>query len=447
MPSPATRKAPTPSVSTLPLLLHDPVRFCLRAATQGPGIVRLNTGFMQVYIVSDPEYVRHVLVTNAGNYGKGSIMDGIRLALGNGLFTSDGDAWRRQRRLMQPAFHGRQIENMAATVTELTETMTRQWATRVDRGEPIDILAESTKLNIQIILRVLFGAEVNQDNAARLLRLTDAVFAGMARRVWTFFLPPWVPTPGAAAYRAAIVALEQEIYGIIRTRRATGPGERPDLLDVLLDVVDDQGDPMTDKQLRDEIFTIFLAGYESTASGITWCWHLLTQHPHVAETLRVELDETLRGDSPRFEDLTRLPYLRRVLDETFRLYPSFPMFFRSSTTADTIGPYGIPAKAQLVISPYATHHDPRYWHDPEAFDPDRFSPERFTTAARNAYYPFGKGQRICIGEQLSLLIAQLTIATLAQRYDSRPTPGTGVKPRYAMTYQPKHGLPVILTPR
>ncbi|MBO0778515.1 MAG: cytochrome P450 [Ktedonobacteraceae bacterium] len=433
-----------PLIGVLPYLAKDPFGFCMQAAAEGDGLVQLDVGPVKAYLVSHPDYVRQILVTNASNYIKGSMMNGIRLALGNGLFTSDGDFWKRQRRLMQPAFHVRQIQQMAAHIDEAIREGMQRWASAIEHGEPVDVLVEATYLNIKIVLNTLFGATIASERSARLLELTNTVFRGMTERVWTFFLPSWIPTPGVTAYRRAITALDGEIYGIIASRR-TSAIEREDLLGTLLSMQDEEtGERMSDQQIRDEIFTVFLAGYESTASAVTWTCHLLSQHPDVTGRLQEELDHVLGDRVPAFADLPRLTYTRSVIDEALRLYPAFPMFFRSSVNTDMLGPYEIPGGSHLILSPYATHRDPRFWDDPEVFDPERFTPERFDARARHAYYPFGKGQRMCIGEPMSLTIAHLLVATLAHTYEIKLAPGAVVKPHYAMTYQPKHGLPVAL---
>ncbi|GHO47741.1 cytochrome P450 [Ktedonospora formicarum] len=436
-----------PLIGVLPYLSRDPCGFCLKAAAEGDGLVRLNAGPIKVYLVSHPDYVQQILVTNAANYIKGSMMDGIRLALGNGLFTSNGDFWKRQRRLMQPAFHARRIQDMVEHINKVVADGLKRWTPTIERGEPIDILTETIHLNIEIIMNTLFGATVESERSTRLLDLTNKVFHGMTERVWTFFLPRWIPTPGATAYQQAITSLDEEIYSIIATRRAN-PVEHEDLLGMLLSIQDEEtGERMSDGQIRDEIFTLFLAGYESTASGLTWTWYLLSQHPKVAAKLREELDQVLGNCPPTYEDLPKLTYTRQVIDEAFRLYPAFPMFFRSSVDTDILGPYQLPGGSQIILSPYATHRDPRYWDNSETFDPDRFAPERFDARVRHAYYPFGKGQRMCIGEPMSLTIAQILIATIVRAYEVELAPGVVITPRYAMTYQPRHGLPLILRPR
>lgn len=438
-----------PLIGALPGLVRDPFGFCMKAAAESDGLVRLAVGPKAVYLASHPDYVRHILVDNSANYIKGSMMDGIRLALGNGLFTSDGDFWKRQRRLMQPAFHPRGMRQMAQTIEQVVHAGIRRWEPASDRGEPIDVLEESIHLNIEIIVAALLGSAVDAERSARLLELTDLVFRGMTKRVWTFFLPPWMPAPGAAAYRRAIAALDEEIYDLIAVRRSEpGIEQQGDLLAMLLSAKDaETGEQMSDRQLRDEIFTLFVAGYESTATGVAWTCHLLCRNPEINGRLSAELDRVLSGRSPAYEDLPKLTYTQMVVNEALRHYPAFPMYFRSATETDVVGPYTIPAGADIVVSPYATHHDPRYWDDPEAFDPDRFLPERFGAEARRAYYPFGVGQRRCIGEPMALASTQLLLAALVQTYEISLAPGTVVKPRYAMTYHPKDGLPLILKRR
>lgn len=436
-----------PLAGVLPQLLRDPFAFCMRIAAEHEGLARLDVGPMRVFLVSHPDYVHHISVANAGNYTKGRIMQGIRVALGNGLFTSDGELWRRQRRLMQPTFHQRGIRPMVDIMREEARGALQRWRPDVQARRPVDLLRETIRLNIRIVLRALFGASVADREAVEMLQATDAVFRGMSRRVWTFFMPPGLPLPGQRAFRAAIEALEQRIYALIAERRRAGV-EANDLLGALLSARDeDSGAAMSDQQLRDEIFTLFLAGYESTASGVTWAWYLLSQHPHVAEALHRELDARVPPDGPSAGDLPQLEYTRRVIDETFRLYPAFPMYFRTSVHADDVGPYRLPADASIILSPYATHRDPRYWPDAERFDPDRFLPERMTDALSRAYYPFGKGQRLCIGKQMALATAQVLVATIFRAFDLQLPARATVKPHFALTLQPRGGLPMLLVPR
>jgi cytochrome P450 len=441
---PGQRRLPVIGVA-LPLA-RDPFGFCMRAAAAGDGLARLDVGPVSAYIASDPDYIHRILVTNASNYGKGKMLDGIRVALGDGLFTSDGEKWKRQRRLLQPAFHARQVERMWPHIDHAVQAALERWRPAIEVGRPIDLLAELIQVNIETILGVLFGTSVDATRTSRLRDLTHEVFRGMTERVWTFFLPPWMPTPGMRRYRRAIAALDEEITTVIAARRAQGVRDQ-DLLDALLSAIDpDSGTKMTDQEVRDEIFTLFIAGYESTATGTSWTWYLLANNPEAGRNLRAELDSALADRGPTYADLGSLTYTRMVVDEAFRLYPAFPMYFRTSVEQDHLGPYVIPAGARIIVSPYATHRDPRFWEGPETFNPERFRPGRFDAHRRRAYAPFGSGQRLCIGRPLSLAIAQALVATLAQRFESELAPGHIVKPHYAMTYQPQ-GLRMVLRPR
>lgn len=429
-----------PLVGALPWLARDPVGVCAGAALANGGFARVPVGPTAVYIVSNPEYVRQVLVTNAGNYTKGRIMNGIRVALGQGLFTAEGSLWKRQRRLMQPAFQQHGLRLTGEVTTDI-------WARRLDGWSgTVDLLAEFLHLDIAVILRVLFSSDLPEGQARKLVELADTVFAGMAGQLPAFFLPGWVPVPGRARYRRAVEALGTEIYRLISEHRDDKSGG--ELLDSLLTARDpDSGEPMSDRQLRDEIFTMFMAGYESTATSLAWTCHLLIGHPEVAARLTSEIDGALGGRVPTVEDLPGLPYAGKVLSEGLRLFPAFPMYFRSALEEDRLGDRTVPPGAQLIICPYATHRDPDHWPDPDRFDPDRFTPAQVAQRHRGAYFPFGVGQRRCIGEPMALTIAQLALVMLVQRFELAPAGDRDATGRYAMTYQPKHGVPVTVVPR
>jgi cytochrome P450 len=394
---------------------------------------------MSVLVVSNPDHVHRVLVGNAGNYTKGRIMDGIRIAFGQGLFTAEGALWRSQRRLMQPSF-GRDGTRLVGEVT------VEIWRDRLaGRSGTVDLFEEFLHLDIAVILRVLFSADLPPERVGELVRLADRVFSGMAGQLPAFFLPRWVPVPGRAGYRRAVAQLGEAISELIAAHRAQGRGGQ--LLDTLLAARDPDTDaPMSDRQVRDEIFTMFMAGYESTASSLAWTCQLLAEHPEVADQLGAEVDRVLAGRDPTVEDLPALEYTGRVLAEGLRLYPAFPMYFRSATGPDQLGEHPVAAGAQLVLCPHAAHRDPAFWPDPERFDPRRFTPRQAADRPRAAYFPFGLGQRRCIGEPMALTISTLALVMLAQRFtltSTRPRPAG----RYAMTHQPRGGLPTVLTTR
>ncbi|WP_083889974.1 cytochrome P450 [Nocardia pneumoniae] len=436
-----------PSTRLQPGLFRDPYRFVMESAARHDGLVRVGAGPLETYIVSHPDYIRRILVTNAGNYVKGPLMKPFRTALGNGLVTSEGEFWKRQRRLMQPAFHARQLHLMENHVAACVERAVQRWEAAADAARPVNFLDDCIELNVEIVLGALFSTSIDAARAERLRELTSQVFAGLASKVWTFFLPGWFPLPGAVRYRRAVAALDAEVHALIAERRA-GDMEPEDLLGLLLDAVDaDTGERMSDQQLRDEIFTLFMAGYETTATGLTWAAYELAQNSEVAEKMVAELGQVVSGKQPTLAELPRLEYGKRVIDEVLRLHPPFPIWFRSTVAPDILGPYRIPENTKIVLNPQITHRDPRFWDDPETFDPDRFAPERADSRHRLAYYPFGKGSRVCIGERLSTAITQMVLSAVVCGFEFAVEPGFDVVPRYVVTCQPKGGLPLVLRRR
>ncbi|WP_329412231.1 cytochrome P450 [Nocardia vinacea] len=436
-----------PTASLRPGCLRDPFRFLMDVTAQHDGLVRLGRGPLETYIVSHPDYIRHILVTHGGNYIKGPLMKPFRSALGNGLVTSEGEVWKRQRRLMQPAFHVRQLELMEAVIMDAVDHAVDRWDSVADTGRAVNFLDDCIELNVEIVLGALFSTSIDTARAQRLRELTSEVFAGLASKVWTFFLPNWFPLPGVIRYRRAVAALDAEVHALIAERRAA-ESTPEDLLGLLLDTVDaDTGAPMSDQQLRDEIFTLFMAGYETTATGLTWAAYELARNPVIADSMVAELNRIAATARPTFTELRALEYGKRVIDEAFRLHPSFPIWFRSTVAADEIGPYHIPANAKIILNPHMTHRDPSYWKDPETFDPDRFTVGRFGTEQRHAYYPFGKGSRMCIGERMALTITQATLGVFVGTYEFSIAPGFEAIPQYVVTCQPKGGLPLILRRR
>ncbi|MFC9897770.1 cytochrome P450 [Nocardia sp. NPDC127579] len=438
---------PPPTATLRPGQLRDPFRLLMDVTARHDGLVRLGRGPLGVYIVSHPDYIRRILVTHSGNYIKGPLMKPFRTALGNGLVTSEGELWKRQRRLMQPAFHVRQLQLMESVIVAAVDRAVDRWAAAAETGRPVDFLDDCIELNVEIVLGALFSTSIDPARAQRLRELTSEVFAGLASKVWTFFLPSWFPLPGVIRYRRAVAALDAEVHALIAERRAA-ESTPEDLLGLLLDTVDaETGAHMSDQQLRDEIFTLFMSGYETTATGLTWAAYELARHPEIAAKLAAELDGATARPRPTFAELRSLEYGKRVIDEVLRLHPPFPIWFRSTVAADDLGPYHLPANAKIVLNPHMTHRDPAYWSDPETFDPDRFTVGRFGTEQRHAYYPFGKGSRMCIGERMSQTITQVALSAFTGTFEFSVAPGFEVVPQYVVTCQPKGGLPLILRRR
>lgn len=435
-----------PLVGVIPKLARDPFQFMVDAGRTYSGVVRLNLGLAKVYLVSHPEYVRHILVTNHHNYWKGPILRGLKLIIGEGLFASDGLLWQRQRRLLSPTFHRQRLAGMVGLMTGLIDEHMTRWQENVQHGRPLDLLEEMVPLNINILLKAIFGTSISLEEVRLVRQASDVIFHHSEKLIFSFFLPMGIPRPGHRRFKAALAVVNQLVDGIIAERRQQ-PADSDDLLSALLSAHDEEsGRPMDDQQVRDEVMSLFMAGYESTAAALGWAWYLLSQHPAVEEKLQDELAGVLAGKPPTLADLPKLTYTRMVIDETLRLYPPFPTFFRTSYESDQLGDYHLPPNSAIIISPYVTHRSPDYWPDPERFDPERFAASSPAEPRPDAYYPFGMGQRLCIGSSLSLLEQQLILAMVAQKFQRELVAGYVLEPHYDIALRPRFGVPMILTP-
>ena len=397
---------------------------------------------MQQWVVTHPEHIHQILVTDADKFikdaGYKDERRGLARFLGNGLLNSDGEFWKRQRRLVAPALHTRRIEAYAETMVDYTVKMLDTW----QDATQVDISHEMSGLTMQIVAKTLFNADVSED--------IDTVYKTMAviqkASGDMTVLPEWVPTPIKFKSRQAVSDLDRIVYGLIRERRASGD-DKGDLLSMLLLAQDDEGNGMSDKQARDEAVTLFLAGHETTANSLNWTWYQLAQHPEVEAKLHAELDSVLGGRPPTLDDLKHLPYTEMVMKESMRLYPPAWSFSREAVVDVPLGDYVIPKGTVVAIINYLTHRDPRWWDQPEAFLPERFSPEHEKDVRKYAYVPFGGGPRICIGNSFAMMEARLLLATIASRYRLTLQPGQKVETQPLITLNPKNGLPMTLYAR
>jgi cytochrome P450 len=421
-------------LGSLPAARRDPLRLFLGGFNEFGDVVRFRFGPMTAHLVSGPAGVNHVLAENNKNYGKQTRgFKNLRRVLGNGLLTAEGDFWKRQRRIAQPAFHRERISSFGATMVRAAERS----AGRLEQTRaPVDVAEEMMRLTLQIVGETLLGADISSEAdrvggvMGEMLRSTNERMTRMVD------LPPPLPTRSNLRLRRWLSVLDAVVLRIIEERRKK-PG--PDLVSMLIAARDaDTGEAMTDAQLRDEAMTIFLAGHETTANALTWTWMLLSRHPAAARELRAELSAELQGQSPTVEDLPRLRYTRRLLEESLRLYPPAWMIARSATGADEIGGYEIPAGSIVFVSPFIVHRNPRVWENPEGFDPARFSSE--TALAKGAYFPFGGGPRQCIGNGFAMMEAQLVLATIAQRVQLELVPGHPVELEPSVTLRPRYGM-------
>jgi cytochrome P450 len=324
--------------------------------------------------------------------------------------------------------------------------MLNRWDTLAARGEPLDIDSEMMRLTLEIVGTALFGVDLS-DDADALSRATLATLDHVARRARFPLAPPRVPTPGNRRFVAAVRTLDDAIFALIRERRHALDAH-DDLLAMLMAAEDtDTGERMTDSQLRDEIITFLIAGHETVASALVWAWYLLSVHPAVERTLHAELASALSGSAPTMDDLARMPYTAMVVDETLRLYPPSWISTRRAIHADAIAGRRIPANALVVMSPYVTHRRADCWPNPEGFDPERFRPKEAMTRPRFAYFPFGGGPHLCIGNTFALVEAQLIVATIARRYRLALIPGQRIEVAPLVTLRPKYGMQMALERR
>ncbi len=424
-------------------MLRDAPRFLTRVAREHPGeIVGFRLGPFTVYLVTHPDHVQQVLNDQARSFGKGGLYDGTRRVIGNGLVTSNGALWLRQRRLMQPLFNAGHLVKLTEMMIDVIE---REVTGLVALGaEPIDMGREMNAVTQLVILETMLGKGIARSETDRLGDDLQVALEGMNIRMFLYFLPDRIPLPDERRFRAAIASIDEAMTRLVRVRRADGAA-RADLLSLLLRAHDDGGgEAMSDRQLRDELVTMFAAGQETTATAMTWLWYVLDQHPDVERRLRAEVAAVLGDRRPTYDDLARLVYTKQVILETMRIYPPAWMFPRVAERDVTVDGHRIPAGAPLLLSPFVSHHDPAFWPDPEVFDPERFTPERSAGRPRYAYYPFGGGARQCIGSNFGMMEAQLIVAMMMQRMRPKLVPGHRVVPSSATMLKPRHGMKMTL---
>ena len=449
----AQRTAPGPRghllIGQLPELRRDPFRFLIGLAREHGDVVRFQVGPVTVHLVTDPSGVQHVLQDNNRNYGKQTRgFQKLRLVLGQGLLTSEGDFWRRQRRIAQPGFHKDKIRRFADQMTRATERMLERWTAREPAagGAPIDVAHEMMLLTLNIVGETLLSLDTTEESE-RVGAAVTLTLEHIQRRMFAMFpVVDDLPLPSNLRFRRAVRYMDQLVFKLIDDRRASGvdPG---DLLSMLMQARDgESGEGMSARQLRDEVMTIFAAGHETTANALAWTFYLLSLNPAVARRLRGELREVLAGRAPRYDDLGHLPYTAAVIQEALRLYPPAWVISRSAIGDDVVCGYHVPAGSIVVLSPYITHRRETSWPNPEGFDPERFLGERTSAAHRFDYFPFGGGPRQCIGNSFALMEAELVLATVAQRFELHLVPGHVTIAEPLITLRPRGGIPMRLKP-
>lgn len=443
-PAPPGPKPKLP-MANLMAMRRDRLNFLTRLAAEYGDVVNFKIGSVNIFLLNHPDYIKDVLVTNHRNFHKGRGLEKAKRLLGQGLLTSEDDFHRRQRRLAQPAFHRQRINSYASVMVDYASRTSQRW----QDGATVDMSQEMMRLTLAIVGKTLFDADVEKD--AEEVRETLTELMELFRDMTLPFseLLEKVPfTPTNRKFRRGKEVLDTMIYRMINERRASGE-DRGDLLSMLLLAQDTEGDggSMTDRQVRDESLTLFLAGHETTANALTWTWYLLSQNPAVEEKLWAEIEEVLGGRLPTAEDLPRLKYTEMVLAEAMRLYSPAWIIGRRALNDYEVGGYTIPARSIVLMSQWLIHHDPRYYPDPYRFDPQRWTPQARAARPKFAYFPFGGGPRLCIGEGFAWMEGQLLLATLAQSWQAQLLPGHPVELQPLVTLRPKHGMKMRLTRR
>jgi len=399
-----------------------------------------------IHIVNHPDDVKRVLSAPSERFSKQTLDYRILAgSLGNGLVTADGAAWARQRRLMQPMFHNRAINPFDAPINALTADMLARWA-RLPPGRPLALEQEMSTLTFKVVGTTLFGVDV-EPFAEEIAHILEVINISTHELRALLTLLPWLPTPHNRRTQDAVRRLDRIVYGLIDARRRSRE-RRDDILDRLLAARDEEdGSGMDEKQIRDEVVTLLLAGHETSSNALLWTFEQLARHPDVEARLLEELRRELQGTAATSADLARLPYLKQVVQETMRVRPPVWAIARRSHQDEMMRGYHVPAGAYLMIMPYMLHRHRDFWPEPQRFDPERFSPQRAESRHSYCYIPFAAGPRTCIGAGMAMLEIQLVLASVLPRWRVTPVPGHPLEPAAKVTLKPKYGMPVTLTPR
>jgi cytochrome P450 len=420
---------------------QDPLQYFTDMTEQYGDVWGMRIGNFRSFFVNHPDLIEDVLVNKARLYHKGRILQANKYLFGEGLLTAEGDFWLRQRRLAQPAFHRERIAAYAATMADYTEQMLAKWR----GGEERDIHQEMMNLALRIVGKTLFGADVTHDarEVGETLDMLLKIASDFGR---TVLLPLWVPTPRNLRAKAGVRRIEKIIYRIIAERRKSGH-DTGDLLSTLLQVRDEDGTRMNDRQLRDETITLFLAGHETTASTLSWTWWLLAQNPAVEKRFHEELCGVLGGRAPMMDDLPKLTYLGHVLTESLRLYPPAWGMARLAEEEHEIAGYPVQPGYGVAMAQWVVHRDARWFDAPLEFRPERWENGLAKQLPRFAYFPFGGGPRQCIGNTFALMEASVVLATVGQKYRFGLVPGHEVSPMASITMRPRNGIRLRLGAR
>lgn len=433
-------------LGNLPEFARDVLGFLTSTARDYGDTAYFTITGMPFYLINDPQDIEYVLTrTNGSDFDKTPGDAVSKLVLGNGLLTNIGDSWLRQRRLMQPLFHRQRISGYGETMVAFTDKMLAEW----QDDQTLDIHHEMMRLTLNIVTKTLFDVDMTSGRTHAVddaLKVVMDAFSRLMRNPF-FTLPIWAPTPTNRRFRHAVAELDRVIFDIIREHRAKHE-EKSDLLSTLLSAQDEDGSRMTDQQLRDETMTLILAGHETTALALSWTLYLLAQHSAVEASLREELQQVLNGRAPTVSDLPKLAFTEKVIKEGMRIYPpAWAVDARVAIHDANLSSYPVAKGALILASPWVMHRHPRYYIEPERFNPDRWTEEFAKQLPKFAYFPFGGGPRLCIGNSFAMMEATLILASLIQAFHFELVPDHPVVPQASITLRPKHGIRLTIRRR
>ena len=429
-------------IGNIPLAAAEPLNTFARWANEFGDIFYYRAAWLHVYFLNRPDLIEYVLVRNPQNFLKDRVVQSSRWLLGTGLLTAEGEPWKRQRRILQPAFSRDRVNSYSQCMINCAEQMLATWKP----GTVIDIHQEMMRVTLRVVIQALFGVETAETNT-----ISQAMNTVMANSTGArLLLPPlfrYLPFPGMRNVRRAAQQMNAGVYHIVRQRHSRDAGAPLDLLSILMNARDDDGSGMTDEQVRDEVMTFLLAGHETTALALCWGLYLLSRHPEVEQKLHDELDLVLGSGPPHISNLPLLVYTEKVLKETMRLYPPAWSVARTAIDGFELESYRIPARSNIVMSQWIMHRDARFFPDPQRFDPDRWDTASCQNLPRFAYFPFGGGPRQCIGSSFATTEALLLLATIARKFRLVNVNPSTVVPVPSLTLRPKGSIPMRIESR
>ncbi len=407
-------------------------------------LVRLKFFGKRIVLVQDPEWIRYILQTHYKDFTKQSwALDKVRVVLGNGLFTSEGEFWRKQRKLAQPAFYKQRLEGIGRIMIDCIAAMLGEWEQVSREGRSIDLAQAMMQLTLNVVTRSMFSTSLSEAEFDTFARIFPSLLRETNRRIiYPYGFLHRLPDKDALEYARNVKRLDAIICRIIDERKRSRE-EYDDLLGMLMSARDEQsGRGMSNEQLRDEVMTLFIAGHETTAQALCWALYQLDRRPEIRDNLEAEAHRVLGDRLPTARDFPALPYALKVIQETLRLYPPVALFVRCNLQPFAMAGYHIPADTRMLLPPYLLHRDPGFWAQPDRFDPERFTPEAEKQRPKFVYFPFGGGPRICIGKNFALMEAVLALAMIARQFRVEAVAPEKVSVDFTLTLRPKGGLPV-----